>query len=67
MIEEYRETLMVHYDWALVGEYSKCPLYAATETVEDLLLQCPDRRANSNQVVPLEEVILRKVNLFLFV
>ena len=56
MLEKYEDNLSPYFDWTLVKDFKKCPLYEATESVEDQLEMCPDRRTNSNQVTPLLEV-----------
>ena len=56
MLEKYESRLAPYFNWTLVRDYMKCPLFEATESVEDQLKKCPDRRTNSNQVTPLLEV-----------
>jgi hypothetical protein len=56
MLEKYCDELIPHYEWHLVDNFERCPLFAATETVERELAQCPDKRTNKNQVEPLLEV-----------
>ena len=56
MLQKYCDELSVHYDWFLVNDPKKNPLYLATDNVEHLLLKCPDRRTNQNQILPLKEI-----------
>jgi len=56
MLEKYDSELSPYFSWNLVKDFEKCPLFEATEHVEDQLKKCPDRRTNSNQITPLLEV-----------
>lgn len=53
MLEKYGDVLAPYYQSKLVCRFNECPLYEATENVEDQLKMCPDRRTNSNQIEPL--------------
>ena len=56
MLEKYEDNLSPYFSWTLVKDFNKCPLYEATEIVENQLEKCPDRRTNVNQITPLLEV-----------
>jgi hypothetical protein len=45
-----------HYVVELVDDPSKNPLYVATESVEDVLGTCPDKRTNKNQLLYLNSL-----------
>ena len=45
-----------YYQWVLIDDFNKCPLYRATDDVTTELEKCPDRRTNANQIEPLLEV-----------
>lgn len=53
MVVTYSSRLSEIYEWREIKEPIKNPLYAATETVREDLLRCPDHLTNDNQIVSL--------------
>lgn len=52
-IDDFHNEISRYYSWETVDNPQENPLYAATETVTDELLRCPDMLTNETQIRPL--------------
>jgi hypothetical protein len=52
-IDDFHNEISKYYSWETVENPHENPLYAATETVTDELLRCPDMLTNATQILPL--------------
>lgn len=53
MVTAHTSHLSNYYDWFAIKRPTNNPLYEATDDVNHLLMQCPDRLTNENQIVSL--------------
>jgi hypothetical protein len=52
-IDDFHNEISRYYSWETRDDPKENPLYAATETVTDELIRCPDMLTNETQIRPL--------------
>jgi hypothetical protein len=52
-IDDFHNEISKYYSWETVENPHENPLYAASETVTEELLRCPDMLTNATQILPL--------------